>query len=180
MIDKSNWRKDFTAKLLQLADPANPDRATLAELRRCLGRDLGRALYRVGWLFNRIQGEGAVNDALLVAGLFASHQGNTPGMSLGAAFRELRERTGSDSVEKRFVALLDSNKQDLPTRLRQAVSLLKAKEITLDWEQLLSNLRQWESESRWIQRLWARDFWKEREAEPSSGEASTPSETTST
>lgn len=180
MSDKSDWKKDFTTKLLKLADPANPDRATLAELRRCLGHDLGRALYRVGWLFNRIQGEAAVNDAILVAALFASHQGPRAGVSLGAAFRELRDRTGSDSVEKRFVALLDSAKEDLPARMRQAVSLLKAKEIALDWEQLLSNLRQWDNESRWVQRMWARDFWRAREAEPSFAEASTSSETTST
>jgi CRISPR system Cascade subunit CasB len=179
MSDKSDWKGNFINKLLELSDPAHPDRATLAELRRCLGHDLGRALYRVGWLFNGVQGEAAVNDAILVAALFASHQANRAGVSLGAAFRELKELTGSDSVEKRFVTLLDSEKADLPARLRQAISLLNAKEIPLDWEQLLSNLRQWDSESRWIQRMWARDFWREREAKPSS-EATATSETTST
>jgi CRISPR system Cascade subunit CasB len=179
MSDKSDWKKDFTAKLLRLAEPPDPDRATLAELRRCLGHDLGRVLYRVGWLFNRIQSDAALSDAMLVAALFASHQGNRAGASLGTAFRDLRDLTGSESIEKRFVALLDSAKEDLPAKLRQAVSLLKAKEIALDWEKLLPNLRQWENESRCVQRLWARDFWKVREAEsPSTGDI-TPSDSIS-
>jgi CRISPR system Cascade subunit CasB len=175
MTSKKDWEKDFIAELRSLTAPPNPDRATLAELRRCLGCDLGRALSRVGRLFNRVP-DYALDDALLVAALFAFHPSPGSGGSLGEAFRELRARAGSDSIEKRFVALLDSAKEDLPGRLRQAVSLLKSKEIALDWEQLLTDLRRWEQPSRGVQRDWARRFWEERRAEPPSAGAVTESQ----
>jgi CRISPR type I-E-associated protein CasB/Cse2 len=167
MTSKKDWEKDFIDQLRSLAAPPNPDRATLAELRRCLGCDLGRALSRVGRLFNRVP-DYALDDAVLVATLFAFHPGPGSGGSLGEAFHELRARAGSDSIGKRFVALLDSAKEDLPGRLRQAVSLLKSKEIALDWEQLLTDLRCWEQPSRRVQRDWARKFGEERWAQPPS------------
>jgi CRISPR system Cascade subunit CasB len=170
MSDKDKWVGDFVGDLQRLADHGKPDRATLAELRRCLGGDLGRALHRVGWLFSRVP-DFALDDALLVAGLFASHQGHAAGFGLGKAFRDLKDRTGSDSVEKRFVALLDSDREDLGGRLRQAVSLLRSKDIPLDWGQLLTDLRGWAWPSRRVQREWARAFWEERRAEPPSAEA---------
>jgi CRISPR system Cascade subunit CasB len=163
------WEKHLTERLRRLADPRNPDRATLAELRRCLVRGLGRALSRVGRLFNGVP-DYALDEAVLVAALFASHRDHRQGVGLGEAFRELRDRTGSDGVERRFVALLDSEREDLPGRLRQAVFLLKAKEVALDWEQLLTDLRRWDEPSRRVQRGWARQFWEERGAErPSAG-----------
>src|SRR5262249_23641243 len=132
MSNKHEWQQRLIGELRQLADPVKPDRATLAELRRSLNGDLGRALARVGCLFAGLPAY-ALDDAVLVAALFASHQGPDPGVSLGAAFRELRDKAGSDSVEKRFAALLDTEKEDLGARLRQAVSLLKSKDIALDW-----------------------------------------------
>lgn len=177
MTDKYDWQPAFIDQLRKAADPADPDRATLAELRRCLGRDLGRALYRAGTLFARVP-DYALDDALLVAALFAAHQGTRTGQSLGAAFRELCQRGGSGSAEKRFVALLDSKREDLPDRLRQAVSLLKSKDVGLDWHRLLSDLARWNHPARWVQRTWARDFWQDQAGRPSTSEASITPATT--
>jgi CRISPR type I-E-associated protein CasB/Cse2 len=169
MSDTKGWEERFTETLRRLAAPPDPDRATLAELRRCLARDLGRTLSRVGRLFNRVP-DYALEEAALVAALFASHQGHEQGVRLGDAFRELRDRAGSGSVEKRLVALLDSEREDLPGRLRQAVSLLGAHKVALDWGQLLTDLRRWDQPSRLVQRDWARRFWQERRAgTPSAG-----------
>ncbi len=165
MSKPKDWQKDFIARLTRLADQEHPDRASLAELRRCLGQNLGRALYRVGALFVGVDDGGDLEDAMLVAALFASHPMSSTGVNLGAAFGELKDRTGSDSVEKRFVALLDGEREDLPGRLRQAVSLLKSREIGLDWGQLLADLRRWNYPSRRVQRVWARAFWQERRPE---------------
>jgi CRISPR system Cascade subunit CasB len=178
MTEKSDWRTDFTTRLLELANPAHPDRATLAELRRCLRGDPARALIRVGWLFSRIKGQAAVDDAVVVAALFALNQGICEGVSLGDAFRRLRDATGSDSVEKRFTALLDSEREDLPARLRHAVSLLKAHEIGLDWRRLLTDLGAWDNDARWVQRRWARDFWAEQHTEAPGEPTNTATEAT--
>jgi CRISPR type I-E-associated protein CasB/Cse2 len=164
MTDNNDWEKRLIESLRKRADPADPDRATLAELRRYLGGDLGRALFHVGWLFNGVP-DRFLENAALVAALFATNTMHLPGVSLGQAFRRLRERLGGDSTEKRFVALLDSNRDDLPGRLRQAVALLKSREIGLDWELLLRDLRYWGSTSHRVQRRWARDFWAEERAE---------------
>jgi CRISPR type I-E-associated protein CasB/Cse2 len=184
MSEKDEWQSRFINRLRELTgqnttDPAaakKPDRATLAELRRGLAVGLDRVLYRAGWLFSGVP-EGALEDALLVAGLFATHQQHEPGVSLGDAFRELNSRTDSDSDEKRFAVLLDTMKEDLPGRLRQAVALLKAKEIGLDWERLLTDLQRWTWSSRQVQWAWARAFWKDQgESDP---EETTPTSETS-
>jgi CRISPR type I-E-associated protein CasB/Cse2 len=97
--------------------------------------------------------------AVSVAGLFALHPQQSADVSLGLAFRRLRNRGGSDSVERRFTSLLDCHRDDLPERLRGAVTLFRSKEIGLDWQLLLVAWRCWESGSRWVQRRWARDYW---------------------
>lgn len=75
---------------------------------------------------------------------------------------------------KHFVALLDSDREDLPRRLRQVVSLLKATDLGLDWELLLADLRRWEHPLRRVQRRWARDFWAEAPAGPTADVVSEP------
>src|SRR5207248_2096309 len=154
---------------LDLAPPDREDqwdRATLARLRRCLGKDTAAALIDVGWLFP-MRSERAQDDAVLVATLFASHRVSRPDVSLGSAFRELREKTGSDSVEKRFTALLAARRDELPGRLRQAVSLLKSQNIALDWALLLKHVLSWDRPDRRVQRNLAGHYWDE----PARGDA---------
>ncbi len=164
MSEPADWRCSFIERLRALAppdDPANWDRATLAELRRGLGKDVSHTLIRVGWVLNRVPKEWALESAGLVAGLFALHPLPGSPVSLGKGFRRLREKTGSESVEKRFVHLLDSSREELDDRLRHAVSLLKAKDIAVDWLDLLKHVLGWDSETRWAQKTWATDFWAE-------------------
>lgn len=70
-----------------------------------------------------------------------------------------RGEGGEPGVERRFVALLNCHRDDLPAHLRHAVGLLKSKEIPVDWAELLHDILRWDSESRSVQRAWARAFW---------------------
>jgi len=137
------------------------DRAALAALRRGLGRPPGTAIemhrFVVPWL--KEEGDSWRERVhYLAAALFASHPllGKA---SLAGALAQAAATTGSGSVERRFMALLNSHPDDLPEHLRHAVSLVRAKGIALDWHRFFRDLLGWRSPERHVQRRWARDFW---------------------
>ena len=105
------------------------------------------------------------------AGLFAGYPkawppGEERSTDFGASFARLAQATGNAaSVESRFTTLLTASTDELPVRLRNAVSLLKAKDVPVDWSRLLYDLTRWRSESRWVQRRWARSFWRSQDSE---------------
>jgi CRISPR system Cascade subunit CasB len=161
----------FIRHLEGLRDDDN--RAALAQLRRGLGKDVGGAVERDKWVF-RCPGGVPIeieDNCGLIASLFALwHQGSNSRLqstakNLGGSFRALHQGTGSESVEKRFVSLVNADRNDLKDHLRHAVSLLKAKGIPIDWGQLLRDLRKWDRAERTVQRNWSRDFWAHSEAE---------------
>ncbi len=83
--------------------------------------------------------------------------------TLGKAFKPLAFPPGEkkkESMEARFVALLNAHSDDLDDHLRHAVSLLKANEQPLDWFRLLEDLLQWNHPEGHVQLKWARDFYK--------------------
>ena len=141
----------------------NEGRGGLAALRRGLGKAPGTAMgmhpYVVPFTkgLNRPQ-EDAFYVVGALFGLYPSRswrRGEEERFSnLGASLR----RVGADGVERRFVALLNCNAEDLPDHLRQAVSLLKSKEIPIDWVQLLTDVLKWDFGDN-VQRNWARAFW---------------------
>ena len=136
---------------------SNDDRAALSALRRSLSEDAtARAYPYVVPFFPRERTPWLERTYLLVAGLFALHP-RSGEASLGAALRRVRDVTGSTSVEQRFVALLDAHRDDLGAHLRHAVSLVRSREIAIDWHDLLGTIRNWNQE--WARRRWARDFW---------------------
>ncbi len=156
----------------------NGDRGVLAALRRGLGKQPGEAAemfpYVMPWAGDEAWGR--QDDYFLVASLFALHpknwvaeraEGKRPeSTNLGASFWALRaevERKAKSgaSIGKRFVALLNAEREDLPDHLRHAIALFKTHEVRVDWAQLLHDLRGWTWESRSIQREWAKAFWRE-------------------
>jgi CRISPR system Cascade subunit CasB len=162
MSEHRDWVTRFAEGLQALA--GREDRSSLARLRRGLGKPAGRAPERDAWVLRHLPEEVAANDrdleaCCLVASLFALHPEAAPGGSLGSAFRRLRELQQGDGPERRFVALLDSDAEDLPDHLRHAVSLLRAHGVAVPWAQLLRDLRYWNAERRTVQRAWSRDFW---------------------
>ena len=161
----------FIAYLEDLAKPENRNgRAALAALRRGLGRQPGEAPemypYVVPWTSHLSGWREAVY--YLVASLFAAHPVSWHGegaSNFGASMARVRPQGGGDSTERRFVALLNSRRDDLPEHLRHAVSLCASKEVPVNWARLLRDLPNWDDESRRVQLNWAREFWR-REEEP--------------
>ncbi len=124
--------------------------------------------------------------------------------NLGASFRKLvdklveedesledeeaKRKKATERVERRFTALLATSRNNLPDRLIHALSLLKAKEVPVDWQRLLFDLQQWEGQNplvvkdnQWpsVQRKWAKAFWtlpKNQSRSPDSGSESDPNQ----
>lgn len=97
----------------------------------------------------------------LVASLWAAHwrDGRSDSkVTLGKAAAMYQHSSGSSSTERRFIALLDADADQLPHRLRQMLALLK--EYPVDFESLLQELLRWNDEHRRTQNTWARDFYR--------------------
>jgi CRISPR system Cascade subunit CasB len=181
------WRELSVPRLIRglraLAEPEErADRAALAALRRGLGKRPGEAPEMFPVLIPLLpQGRLRQWDehcAYTVAALFAMHPASWDGAeearrrrNLGASLRRLREATDSDGPERRMVALLNSNGDDLPEHLRAIVALLRGADVPIDWNQLAYDLLAWNFASRDVQRRWASAFWWQAER---SEEASYP------
>lgn len=115
-----------------------------------------------------------------LATLFAWwHQGrdrlaSRPPRNMGASFRLLAERPGgsaedqgrSESVERRFTAVLKARLEALPHHLRHAVGLLNAHDVAVDWRNLLQDLWDWRHPDLPVQRRWSRSFWAPERSDP--------------
>jgi CRISPR system Cascade subunit CasB len=166
----------FVAQLRQLAD--KDDRASLAKLRRGLGKPPGAALETLAVVQPRLpQGlrPKAEDACYLAASLFVEHAQPGGGGSLGRAYALLALKRQAENLEKRFVALLNADEEDLPEHLRHAVSLLKSEGVAVDWACLIDDLQRWDHPARFVQRRWARDFWAgEGREEPERAESAEP------
>jgi CRISPR system Cascade subunit CasB len=155
---------EFSASFVRhLRTLAERDRGSMAVLRRSLSFDPGTypAAFPLVEGFVSDTTSGASRRSLyLLAGLFASHGRHEPGTTFAAAFARLQQRRRSASLEQRFIGLLDADEDQLPFRLRQAISLLAADGIGFDYERLSSDLPWWSAESRQVQQRWARDFYR--------------------
>lgn len=152
------------------------DRAALAVLRRGLGKRPGEEMsvyLYIGWCadkLNRNQEE-AYHLVATLFGLYPSESwrssdGNPKKTNLGASLRRLKEKIGGDGVERRFVALLNANRDDMGEHLRQIIGLLKSKDVLVDWAQLLEAVEFWDAfDERRRQRQWAKTFWREDKEE---------------
>lgn len=158
----------YVARLHRLA--SDGDRGALAALRTSLSDPNGMAAAACPIVLPFVPpGEDAYRDRVffLTGALFALHPATGgAGVSLGHAFRKLNDRTegpgdrDNESLRRRFVALLDSDPDDVGNHVRHAVSLARANEIPLDWARVLLDLWGWRSPSRYVQRRLAREFWK--------------------
>jgi CRISPR type I-E-associated protein CasB/Cse2 len=157
---------EFIRYLEQLRD--RDDRAALASLRRGLGAAPGAATEA-----NRIIQRGLTADTKdyleiacsIVAPLFALHSQAGGEGNMGQHFRALCEpiQPGEalpSNVERRFMALLSSDAEELPDTLRQAVALLKSKEVAVNWRQLLRDVMGWTHEDGYVRKQWGRAFWR--------------------
>jgi CRISPR system Cascade subunit CasB len=145
------------------------DRAALTALRRSLGFAPGAypPAYPVVERFAAKDGtREPLRQALyLSAGLFALNPRHQPRRSFADALAQTMIERKSDSIERRFIALLSADAETLPTHLRHAVQLLAAGELGFDFAALLDDLAAWldpwrpDERDRTRQR-WARDFYR--------------------
>lgn len=157
------------------------DRAAVATLRRGLGKPPGQTLdmcrYVVPFLAPAVPRR-REEVYYLVAALFAHwHQGRDSvgagaPRNLGASLALMVTSETGPSLDMRFTALLKSHCDDLPVHLRQAVGLLKSNDISINWQQLLKDLLNWDHQDQFVQRHWAHAFWGRQP------EADTPSQET--
>lgn len=137
------------------------DSGAAAALRRGAGKEPGTqvAMFRFIYPFLKATRDPQRERAyFLVASLFALHPVQRKGISVGRAFRRLGTE---ENVARRFTALLKSHEDDLYTPLFRAITLLKSKDIGLDWSQLTWDILQWDSQNMEVQRRWARDYWRQ-------------------
>jgi CRISPR system Cascade subunit CasB len=172
-VSDRSWKEELVDELTELAHPDSPNRALLAHLRRGIDLPMDYTLGRVGWLFRRVpesKDDLLLRFSVLVAGLFAWAKGycqQTHKVNFGAAFGSGLTPDGKQQREKRFIDLLDTDLDELPFKLRQAITLIARDRVGLDWVLLIRHLSYWSHTDRWVQKEWARGFWAAPETEPS-------------
>jgi CRISPR system Cascade subunit CasB len=157
---------EFVEHLRRLNDE---DRAAMACLRRSLSRSPGAYApaypYVEPFVGPGDSGDSARRTALYVtAGLFAMHPEHKEGVHYAEALAELMNKQNSKSIEKRFVALLESHPEDLHAHLRHATSLLASHHMRFDYTELCQDLMRWYDvrnlrRSDWVKQKWARKFY---------------------
>ncbi|MDW8392453.1 MAG: type I-E CRISPR-associated protein Cse2/CasB, partial [Oscillochloridaceae bacterium] len=134
-----------------------------ARLKRNAGRTLheARDVHRVFFraLPYEVAGRPEEDIYFLVATLYPLAKARSDGASLGATLRVVRQLRESESIDRRFQALLDSDMEQLRFRLRQMVRLIAASEQPIDWNRLLNDLLAWRHPDRYVQLRWARDYF---------------------
>lgn len=133
-----------------------------AALRRSLAFPLGAYPPAMPYVEPFVREEGWGREAhYLVAGLFALMDGaHQSGRSFAQALWAAGKERDSKSVEKRFLALLDADRDQIAFRLRQAVGLVEG---GLDFARLLEDLLDWFHPNRRVQARWAREFYGAKE-----------------
>jgi CRISPR type I-E-associated protein CasB/Cse2 len=109
-----------------------------------------------------------------VGGLFAYHpmhaQNERRGPTLGAALGRLRGESGS--MDQRFLTLVGTSADALAKPLFQAISLLKANSIGLNYSRLLKDLSYWGHDDNDVQKTWARDYFRSEKSEKTNSDTS--------
>lgn len=182
-------QQQFVTDLQQLAtNLESPDdhrvreaRQRLAELRRGVGRAYPEpAAYDLVLRYDPPQSQ--EHAWLLTAGLFALHpdNGSSSRSSLGSSLGQL-QIDGVSSAEARLRQLVTVEQDRLPHHLRQAVQLLRAHTIGLDYLRLLRDLcvlavQDPKAETHSVRLQWTRDYYRTVHAR--NGKSSTKGSTT--
>ena len=164
---KSKKKDERPDSFIKYLEENRDDRAMMASLRRGLAQprcaEVGRIVQR------RLSQDSPrwLEDAYYsIAPLFALHHDDMAVKgNMGNHFRDLCDDPSDppSNVERRFMQLLACDAAGLDDVLRQAVSLLKSKDVAVNWQQLLDDVRWWKQseKSRDIVRQdWSRAFWR--------------------
>jgi len=148
----------FIEHLRRLAHPETGDTGAMAALRRSLAFEPGTYAKSFPYVEPFVSGDGWPRKALyLAAGLFAEHQKHQPSRPFARVLAEVKQERGSESLEQRFLALLDADEDQIAYRLRQNVRLVS--EYPFDWVGFTKDLLNWFHPDRFVQVNWARDYF---------------------
>lgn len=169
-------RNELIYALERLRDRDDGDaRGAMAALRRGMGRppgEISEASRIVQPMLDMDAPQWVEDTMYIIAPLFAFHRApydGDPGTNIGDHFRALSDEDGEPprSVERRFMALLAAEPDELPDALRQAVSLLKSKDVPVNWRELFDDVGWWldrrpegEGYRQRVRLKWSRRFWR--------------------
>lgn len=142
------------------------DRGYCVELRRYWSPTTRHYAYPILGRMGALD-ESKLPDAITAA-LYAENSNHRlGGLSLGQALLRLAggsiKADGFESFERHFKRLLACDAGDLEEvgqQLRCLLQRLERENISLDYNQLLWNLRNWRSKSEKVKIKWAKDFWQ--------------------
>ena len=159
-------KNHFIHYLQSLAE--KDDRGALAALRRGVGQKPGTVPEMYRYVIPHLPEnppKWQEQSYYLIAALFALHPVSTDEGNLGTHLAKIRTDGNEDALERRFTALLSAHPDDLPDYLRQTISLLKSKEIPVNWNRLLSDLQRWSHPEYGdhVRKSWASAFWGSRQ-----------------
>lgn len=160
-------------RLLEIAK--RQDRGRLAALRTGCGKHPGTAtrMFPIVAPFLTKDDGPSTQAAFITAALFAKHPAHSDIGTLGASLRHAVNsgKHGEEGVERRFVAALDADREDLHRHLEGLVSLCESASVPVDWHRFYWDVRALLSD--WADKKdptklvrdrvrirWARDFWR--------------------
>jgi CRISPR type I-E-associated protein CasB/Cse2 len=180
-----------------IGELAKQDNGRLAMLRRNAGNSLAEAR-GVAWfygLLGRFPDRRNEEAFFLIATLFAADKGaidraNRPHRGdFGATLRALRNKSAKSPsdpspLDRRFNTLLDAdfdpaNGGELAFRLRQMTKRIIAEKdlsVSIDWPQLLLDVKFWSNEKKTTQKNWARSYYAPAPRSQESTEEQSPKE----
>ncbi len=132
-----------------------------ARLKRNAGKSLAEAHDVIGLFYSLLPygiPQSQEEIFFLVATLFPlAAEGNSG--NFGDHLFLARNTKNEKGLDKRVKNLLDADLNQLHFRLRQAVHFLQSCRVSVNWQQLLSDLLYWDHADRYIQRRWARSYF---------------------
>jgi len=164
MLSMNDFSKEFINYLVSLRER---DSGAIAKLRHSLAFAPGTYPQTYPYVEHFVaEGWHAQDSRRLslyaVAALFARHPIVDEDKSFAKAFAEVFNKRDSTSLERRFLAILDSDSDTIFDYLRHSIGLIVADGIGFDYAALLRDLTVWMNRSRaldHIRQKWAREFY---------------------
>lgn len=152
---------EWHGRVLRTGKESASARANIAQLKFAYKADRPIDAFKV--LGNTLAKSEHTDLEVAVAGLCACYPDmhtNAP-VSLGTACRRLRASlsVGTESLDLRMSTLLDAPRADALEMLDAILGQLDSKDKQLNFYDLYTDLRRWNSSDGHVQRTWAKDYW---------------------
>lgn len=157
----------FAEKIKRLQDghDTNPQaKATIAKIRQCADEPLQHPelFAYLGNVFKEDSPSYLENACFQVACLFALHiEHSTEVGNFGVSLKKLRlqDSSATNSLDLRMNGILSTDVEDLYQVLRPVVMRLKNAKVAINFEQLLKDFCNWNSDRQFVQRNWAKAYY---------------------